>query len=375
MRVLAISTLFPLLPGDSTGVFVSSQVRALRALDVDVRVVVPVPLAFPGMGRRYRRWMSRPTTTDRDLLVLPTIGIPRDSRVLSPLFGSAGSRQASFAHRRITQWLAGWKPDVLHAHQVLPEGQFATTIGDRLGWNSRTVATIHGADLHATRRGAHTALVNQLASTGTIIVSTPSMKRLVSDLQPEASVAVVPPGLDDSVLTDQPDVPTRWDVVSVGRLVPIKAMQRLFPLAVAGYSVAIAGDGPERHRLETSAPSGVEFLGAVEPVEIARFIRSGRIYAQPSRWDGYGLAAAEAMALSVPVVLSDTVGLSEYITSGVDGYVAPMRDPAPLLDVVRTLLSDEPHAISVGSAGKELIRSHTASKVAKILTDEVYRDA
>lgn len=374
MKVLVVATLYPLSASDSTGVFVRAQVDALEDLGLSVRVIVPVPFALPGMGRRRARWKARAGGEDPGVLVLSTLGIPRNSRISAPMFGRLGTWQATAAHREVERWLDGWTPDVVHAHQVLPEGQFATTLAERFGWSVPVVSTIHGADLHSTRSGSRHALIDQMKRLDRVITATSSMKDRIASIQPDARVAVIPPGLPDREIGRNKEAPLRWDVVSVGRLVPIKAMERLFPVAASGHSVAIAGDGPERTRLEAFAPSAVEFVGAIAPSSVSDFIRSGRVYAQLSRWDGYGLAAAEAMGCGRPVILSDTVGLSEYVTNGVDGLVVRGSAPEEILAALNSLLDDRDHAIRLGDRGRELIASHSVSNVAVRLIDEVYRN-
>ncbi|MEA3502165.1 MAG: glycosyltransferase family 4 protein [Actinomycetota bacterium] len=375
MKVLVVSTLYPMWSDDPTGVFVKAQVAALENLGVDVRVIVPLPFAPPGAGRRRRRWNARPSPNHKHLIVVPTFGIPRGSRLTASAFGHVGSAQAVIASRTIEKWLDGWEPDIVHAHQVLPEGQFAEALAERTGWSSRVIATVHGADLHSTQRGSLPSLARQLARLDRTIVATSSMKQRVTSMQPIASVSVIPPGVPNLASARETPAAVQWDVTSVGRLVPIKAMERLFPVAAAGHSVAIAGDGPELSRLEAAAPPGVEFVGAIPPASVRRFMQGGRIYAQLSLWDGYGIAAAEAMRWGRPVVLADTVGLSEYVANGIDGLIVHAGNPAEVLGAVDSLLKNPAQATHMGERGSELIASHSASCVAERLIKEVYGGA
>lgn len=372
MRVLVVSTLYPMHAGDATGSFVESQITALRDQGVDVRLIVPVPFAPPGAGRRRDRWRERTTRNLPYAVFVPTIAVPRAFRLTTPVFNRLGSIQASLARGRIRRWLDGWEPHVVHAHQILPEGQFARKLAASLRWNVPIVATIHGADLHATRSSSRSRLVRHLGLLDHVVVATPSMKESTLTLQPRARVSVIPPGLRMVEPPSDNDAAPRWDVVSVGRLVPIKTMERLFPVAEAGHTVGIAGDGSERRRLEANAPPGIDFVGGISPQEVHDFVGRGRIYAQVSQQDGYGLAAAEAMWCGLPVILADTVGLSEYLTHGVDGMVVPGDDTRSVAEIVSTLL-DDPHAAErIGHNGRATIASHSISVVAQRLVEEVY---
>lgn len=94
--------------------------------------------------------------------------------------------------------------------------------------------------------------------------------------------------------------------------------------------LAVAGDGPLRARLEaqarTLAPGHVLFLGRVE--DAPAFLRAVEIYAQPSRREGQGLAALEALAAGCRVVASDVGGLRENLFG--DAVLVPAGDPSEL---------------------------------------------
>jgi len=105
----------------------------------------------------------------------------------------------------------------------------------------------------------------------------------------------------------------------------------------------MAGDGPERgpaemlaHQLGLSAH--VTFLGKQDHIE--RLIPQADVLLLPSEMEAFGLAALEAMACGVPPVATMTGGVSELITHGVDGYLAPVGDIAAEAAYVTRLLTD-----------------------------------
>lgn len=124
-------------------------------------------------------------------------------------------------------------------------------------------------------------------------------------------------------------------VLNVGRLVPAKNQEIL--IAATGKAqeithhplvLAIAGEGPERLRLEEAARRTanirVRLLG-VRP-DIDRLLAATDVFAFPSRWEGLGIAVLEAMSASVPVVVSDAPALRELVEPGVTGLSAPHND-------------------------------------------------
>jgi len=107
----------------------------------------------------------------------------------------------------------------------------------------------------------------------------------------------------------------------------------------------VAGDGNDRPRLEARARElgvgdCVHFLGRVSEEELARRYRSARIFAMPSRQEGFGLVYAEAMWHGLPCVGSTADAATEVITDGETGVLVPYGDPEALAAALVGLLGD-----------------------------------
>jgi glycosyltransferase involved in cell wall biosynthesis len=115
----------------------------------------------------------------------------------------------------------------------------------------------------------------------------------------------------------------------VSRLAPEKGVDvAIDACRMAGVRLVIAGDGPERERLQalagkrltapgaSVAPAGdaVTFAGRVDEVELERLRAGASLALVPSRSaETFGLAAAEAMAAALPVVASRSGALGELV--------------------------------------------------------------
>jgi rhamnosyl/mannosyltransferase len=132
-------------------------------------------------------------------------------------------------------------------------------------------------------------------------------------------------------------------LLCVGRLVPYKGVDVLLRAMPSvhertGATLTIAGDGPERARLERSAPSCVRFVGRLPREALARAYADARVTVLPSvnAQEAFGIALLESMAAGTPVVASDLPGVREV--ARLAGLTAPPRDAAALADaVVRAL--------------------------------------
>ncbi|MFA4991125.1 MAG: glycosyltransferase [Candidatus Omnitrophota bacterium] len=138
-------------------------------------------------------------------------------------------------------------------------------------------------------------------------------------------------------------------VGTVSRLSPEKGIDFLID-AFSGLSkkmdarLVIAGDGPERLRLEKMAiESGVRdkvlFTGwAEDPFSC---LAGMDIFVLPSLWEGFPNVILEAMACGVPVIASDcSGGIREVIKNGVNGVLVKPASPPALTEAMRALLDD-----------------------------------
>ncbi len=125
-------------------------------------------------------------------------------------------------------------------------------------------------------------------------------------------------------------------LVWFGRLVPYKRPDLAIEAARrAGLPLTMIGDGPERARLEASAPDGVRFLGHA-PVEVVRdALADARVLVFPGEED-FGIAAVEALAAGVPVVAPALGGAPDFLRHGENGLLTRTQDPDELAAALRT---------------------------------------
>jgi glycosyltransferase involved in cell wall biosynthesis len=149
---------------------------------------------------------------------------------------------------------------------------------------------------------------------------------------------------------------SRWTLLSVGRLVPIKGFDILLRAVAkaatqrrAGDSdlmttVVILGDGPERPRLATLARRNdidLRLPGFVARTEVARWMLAADLYVQPSRQlptgrtEGLPIATLEAINAGLPVIASDSGGLGELAGCGV--RIVPPDNVSALCDLLLDL--------------------------------------
>ena len=91
--------------------------------------------------------------------------------------------------------------------------------------------------------------------------------------------------------------------VTVSQLVPYKRVDLLVDAfrMLPERELRVIGEGPERARIEASAPRNVRFLGRVGSAERDRVVAGARAFVFAAQED-FGIAPLEAQALGVPVI-------------------------------------------------------------------------
>jgi len=177
-------------------------------------------------------------------------------------------------------------------------------------------------------------------------------------LAPRAVVHEVVMGVDASAFARTAPLPGGRSVLAVGRLVEKKGFDVLIDAAahLGDVHVAIIGDGPLRARLsERIASSGapVELLGSRAPAEVLAAMQDADVLAMPcvvardGDRDSMPVVVKEAMAMEVPIVASDEVGLPEIVRPPY-GKLVPPGDEAALREALQNPPQD-------GKAGRAAV--------------------
>jgi glycosyltransferase involved in cell wall biosynthesis len=178
-------------------------------------------------------------------------------------------------------------------------------------------------------------------------------------------VRIIPSGVAIPDEVGEPDDPPH--VLFVGRLSEEKGILE-FLAATEGIARVIVGDGPLRDRVPDA-------VGFVPPRELGAYYERAALVVCPSRREGYGVAAREAMAHGRPVVATAVGGLLDAVEDGVTGLLVPPRDSVALRSTIERLLADDDLGRRLGSSAREAARKRFSWEAATEATIQVYRDA
>jgi glycosyltransferase involved in cell wall biosynthesis len=257
------------------------------------------------------------------------------------------------------------RPDVLHAHWVLPNGFIAALVSRLTG--TPLVVSLPGSDVFMAGRNSSFGWMARVAFERAALLTANS-----ADLRDEAvrlgadsgKFALIIYGVDPQALRPDSEgvaelrsrlgLDDAVVILGVGRFVHKKGFDvliRAMPELTARFPqarVVLVGDGDLRQEWAALArqlgvAERVLFTGIVPRDRINVYYNMADIFAMPSvvrPADGLNVCVVEALACGRPVVASDVAGNPLVIRDGENGYLVPQNDPAALAEALGRLVAD-----------------------------------
>lgn len=160
-------------------------------------------------------------------------------------------------------------------------------------------------------------------------------------------------------------------IFACGRLNPVKGHKDLIEtvelLRQRGFDVRlqIAGEDEQggsgyRQELEKiiqdkSMSEYIELLGAVSEAQVRQCLEEAHVFTLASLNEGIPVSVMEAMAMEIPVVVTDVGGNSELIDNGVDAILVQPEKPEEMADTIETVLQDKELALRLSQASRKKI--------------------
>ena len=269
--------------------------------------------------------------------------------------------------RALWRWLVRHKPDLVYVSMLKHDAFVAVRAGKKAGFP--VVLRPEGAgdtgDLAWQSRGRFGGRIGRATRQADAFVAL--SQRIADELlkagYPAERIKTIANGVPVSEHVIPKDV-TNSNVIFVGRLAHEKGLDTLlnaWPTIVHHLPDArlrLVGDGPLRDALEQQAQrlgiaSSVEFCGS--RTDVAQLLGQSSLFVLPSREEGLSIALLEAMALAVPVVVSDIPGNRILITPGHTGLVFKPGQASELSEAIKRSLLNRDEAHMMARAGHRLV--------------------
>ena len=259
------------------------------------------------------------------------------------------SARLSLSDLRVAQVLASVQPqfsDVVHAHGV--RAAWVATLACRRR-SFPLIFTAHNQIEGSLPARLAVALISRRC-TQVLAVSESVADSLAACGVARAKIVVVPNGVPAAYFRagasraearagfSLPD--TAFVVAAAARFSPEKGLDVLLQAARQRKAMTflVAGDGPLFAALSRDLPPNVRLLGQVD--DVRPLLAAADVFAVPSRREGQGIAALEAMAAGIPVVASRVGGLAGMLADGDTALLIPPADPEALAAALNRLQGD-----------------------------------
>jgi glycosyltransferase involved in cell wall biosynthesis len=179
---------------------------------------------------------------------------------------------------------------------------------------------------------------------------------------------VVYPPVDTDFFQPDASVPESSALV-VSALVPYKRLDvAIEACRLAGVSLTIVGDGPERARLERVANGRVRFLGRRTDEEIRDLYRRSAVALLPGEED-FGIVPLEAQACGRPVVALGRGGACETVVPGETGVLVQDATADAFADGIRTALARRFDPVAIRRHAERFSRTRFGDTMEALMRD------
>jgi N-acetyl-alpha-D-glucosaminyl L-malate synthase BshA len=282
---------------------------------------------------------------------------------------------------------ASYDLDLLHVHYAIPHS-IAALLAKQMTSSRRLpfVTTLHGTDITLVGVDRSYFPITKFSieqSDGVTAISQYLQEKTVDVFGIANEIRVIHNFVNCDLYQPAPDRrPKEKRLIHLSNFRPVKrVLDCIRILNVVRRSTAahllMVGDGPQRGPSETLArelglTSHVSFLGKRDHVE--RLLPEAHVLLLPSEMEAFGLAALEAMACGVPPVATQTGGVPELVTDGMDGYLEPIGDVDAQAARVVQLLTDDTLYDRMSAAARRAAETRFASSMIIPQYEKLYRE-
>jgi glycosyltransferase involved in cell wall biosynthesis len=298
------------------------------------------------------------------------------------------------------QAVSRWQADVLHAHRVSSGGW----LGAASGFHP-LIVTPWGSDVyqHPQRSLAARLLAwFTLRRADLITANSDAIGRQAIKLGGRAqAVQIIQFGVEMDVFSPAPATPVKSAalrqrlslppdarlVLSVRGVKPVynleiilqalPAVRQQFPEAIFIFRNYNTDPAYKQQIDALTAELGLgDFIRWLPEVndrtEMAALYRLSEVVVSVPTTDGTPVSVQEAMACEKPIVCTDLPSLREFITHGQNGFLVPVRQPAPLAEAINQLLAGPELGRAFGRRNRQIIAEKANAEAEMQLMETIY---
>ncbi len=402
MKILMVTSSYPLFDGDGTAPFIEEIARSVAARGHEVDILLP---AHPRLrradepGLRFFPFSYAP---------VPSLSVWGYAQSMNADRGFKGKTLlvAPFAAlattRAVKRRLRSDFYDLVHAQWVVPGGVLSRK--PAVASQKPLVISLHGSDVFAAERNTFVGIAARraFAAAGAVTACSSDLRdRAIALGARTESTRTVPYGVDAGFFGGDRSTPqpqgaamrrrlgassTQTLVVAVGRLVEKKGFAHL--IEAAGDSpqlhLAIVGDGDLHEDLEARAHASrasLTLAGRFSRSEIRDALQCADIVAIPSvvdskgNVDGLPNVLLEAMAAGKALVASRVAGIPDVVQDGVEGILVPQKNATSIREALLRLAANAGLRSELGEGAARRVRRDLTWDLVASTLEECYVQA
>jgi len=364
LTVLMLVSSYPRTESDTASIFLQHFASNLGSLGLSVHVLAPGPGATTTKSdnnprvSRFRYFIPGLEYLAYGSGILPNLKRNPFLWIEVPFFAIAMLLKTFFIARRT-------RPDVIHAHWLLPQGVIALIVGNLL--KIPVITTAHGADAFGLN-GKILTLVKRVVirHSDAWTSNTGATASSFSGTSQETNYRKIFMGVDVNGFSKGNPFKLRENISSnkkivlfVGRLVRKKGIDSLInafallpPSIRSDALLWIIGDGDQRNSLVNLTCSldlqgSVTFLGQIDNSFLPDYYKAADLFVGPSTTtsygdaEGQGIVFAEAAASHLCVLATNSGGIPEVVVDGETGILVAPDNIDELSNQMARLLSNK----------------------------------
>lgn len=395
LKVLMLASSYPRSKEDSASIFLRHLAESLSQRGIKVHVLIPADNEWGTRAEgdiivhRFRYFPKRLQKLAYGSGILPNLSQNRWLWTEVPFFLAA----MTFSLLRL---ISKQRPDLIHAHWVLPQGLIAVLA--KLLYKLPVITTAHGGDAFALRAGLMRKLKRLVLRRGDAwTANTHATARAFAAEGAAQQPYIIPMGVDVEYFgkgcrsTLRSELPgEELLVLFVGRLVEKKGVDDLlaaFSLLSAELrartTLWVVGEGESHGNLRQCAEGlgiigKVRFWGHITNYRLPDFYAAADLFVVPSieatsgDTEGQGVVLLEAFAARLCVLATSTGGIPEVVDNGYTGILVEPRNPQQLSVAMEKLLRDRQLREKLANNAFARVKNYDWEKIAEEL-EGVYR--
>lgn len=293
---------------------------------------------------------------------------------------------------KIAEVLRDEKPDIIHTHYAMPHAVAVSMAQKMVRKRVKTITTLHGTDTTIMGKDENLGSTLAYAIKESDMVTAVSHS-LAKEAKQNYNLKTMPHVIYNFVTTHKTPrsslrtlrgVYANQDekiLIHVSNFRPIKRVKDVVAIFDAVQKsvpakLIFVGDGPDLAKAKQAAKrkkilNKVHFLGF--QLDIAKLLSVSDLFLLPSEKEGFNLSALEAMSCGVPIIGSNTLGMSEMVTINKTGILSRVGNVKQMAKNAIELLGNRNQWLSYSISGINAVKKRYRPEIIVPQYEELYK--